>query len=552
MSILHQPNKSDYRKKILDLLNDVDTYEPLKKDPTNLYKTKLVNILRDWKTNKSISDNLYHRLYPTSDLPPRFYGLPKIHKANIPLRPIVSSIGNITCSISRYLTQVLSPMVGKNEHFIKNSADFVRKIKDLEVPPGRKMVSYDVSALFTSIPVDKALTIIESRLKEDIHLNQRSELTIPQIITLMSFCLNTTYFVFEGNFYKQKHGAATGSSVSPVVANLYMEAFEKKALATAPIPPHLWMRYVDDTFVVLHEYEIDRFTTHINSQDPNIKFTIEPESEGRIPFLDTEVLLNDDASTRTKVYRKPTHTDQYLNWSSNHHLEHKRSVVRTLLQRADVVSSTEEDKKAEVEHIKTALAANGYKPWVMRIPEKKKKDKTQEKSSRSNAPPIALPYIQGLSENLQRIFRNHNIATYHKPFNTLGSLLVKPKDQTPKESQCGLVYHIMCQSCNHTYIGETGRNMGVRFKEHTTRKNTNSAVKEHLEATNHRCSMENVKILEREENWYKRKVKEAIMIQRHQPTLNRDKGLELPPVYSSLLSHDPNGSCDVSAPQQRH
>ena len=111
MSILHQPNKSDYRKKILDFLNDVDTYEPLKKDPTNLYKTKLVNILRDWKTNKSISDNLYHRLYPTSDLPPRFYGLPKIHKANIPLRPIVSSIGNITCSILRYLTQVLSPMV---------------------------------------------------------------------------------------------------------------------------------------------------------------------------------------------------------------------------------------------------------------------------------------------------------------------------------------------------------------------------------------------------------------------------------------------------------
>ena len=129
---------------------------------------------------------------------------------------------------------------------------------------------------------------------------------------------------------------------------------------------------------------------------------------------------------------------------------------------------------------------------------------------------------------------------------------MKPKDPTPKESQCGLVYHIKCQSCEHTYIGETGRNMGVRFKEHTTRKNTNSAVKEHLEATNHRCSMENVKILEREENWYKRKIKEAIMIQRHQPTLNRDKGLELPPVYSSLLSHDPNGSCDSSAPQQRH
>ena len=128
-----------------------------------------------------------------------------------------------------------------------------------------------------------------------------------------------------------------------------------------------------------------------------------------------------------------------------------------------------------------------------------------------------------------------------------------PKDQTPKENQCGLIYHIKCQNCDQDYIGETGRNMGVRFKEHTTRKNTNSAIKEHLEATNHRCSMDNVKILDREDNWYKRKIKEAIRIQRHQPTLNRDKGLELPPVYSSLLSHDPIGSCDASAPQpQRH
>ena len=94
--------------------------------------------------------------------------------------------------------------------------------------------------------------------------------------------------------------------------------------------------------------------------------------------------------------------------------------------------------------------------------------------------------------------------------------------------------------------------MGTRFKEHTTRKGTVSAVKEHLEKNNHKCSLDNVKVLDREENWHRRKIKEAIMIQRHQPTLNRDKGLELPAAYSALLSHDPNGSCDASAPQQRH
>ena len=313
------------------------------------------------------------------------------------------------------------------------------------------------------------------------------------------------------------------------------------------------MRYVDDTFVVIHEYNIDEFTSHINSIDPNIRFTMEPEMNGRIPFLDTEICLNDDASINTKVYRKSTHTDQYLNWNSNHHLEHKRSVVRTLIERAESIPSTESFKKEEMEHIKKALAANGYKPWMMEIPKKKVKDKsTTGKSTGIRIPPIALPYIKGLSENLQRLFRSHDVPTYHKPVNTLKSLLVKPKDPIQKEDQCGLIYHIKCKDCNDTYIGETGRNMLTRFKEHTSRKGTNSAIKEHLEEKNHTCTLEEVKILEREDDWYRRKVKEAIFIQRHQPSLNRDKGLELPPIYTPLLSHDPYGSCDHSAPSQRH
>ena len=174
-------NTNDYKRKIQDLLQDQNTYEPLKKDPTSNYKTKLITILRKWKSEKTIPDNLYHRLYPTSDLPARFYGLPKVHKDNVPLRPIVSSIGNITCNIARFLTQVLSPLVGKTKHFIKNSSDFVKKISQLEVPPGRKMVSYDVTALFTSIPVEKAIQVIEKRLRSDHTLHQRCELRVEQV-----------------------------------------------------------------------------------------------------------------------------------------------------------------------------------------------------------------------------------------------------------------------------------------------------------------------------------------------------------------------------------
>ena len=100
-----------------------------------------------------------------------------------------------------------------------------------------------------------------------------------------------------------------GSPVSPIVANLYMEDFEDIALSSAPNPPSVWVRYVDDTFVKIHEYHVDEFSSHINSIDPKIQFTIEPELEGKLPFLDLCVHVLEDGATKLTIYRKPTHTD---------------------------------------------------------------------------------------------------------------------------------------------------------------------------------------------------------------------------------------------------
>ena len=171
----------------------------------------------------------------------------------------------------------------------------------------------------------------------------------------MKFCLKNTYFSFQDLLYEQVKDVALGSSVSPIVANLYMEYFEQKALNTAP-PPRLWWRYVDDTFIIQKEVNKQNFLQHINNGDPAIPFTVENNKEdGAIPFLDTIVKPEADGSLSITVYRKPTHTDQYLQWDSHHHLSAKFIVINTLTHRANTLCSNPELLCKEMNHLRKAL-----------------------------------------------------------------------------------------------------------------------------------------------------------------------------------------------------
>ena len=169
--------------------------------------------------------------------PPKFYGLPKIHKTGNPLRPIVSSRGLVTYGVIKVLSKVLKPLVGKSPHHIQSTSDFINRANELSLQPGECLTSYDITSLFTSVPVDPALNIIKDVLEKDEKLNDRTVLSVQDIIELLGFCLHNTYFSFQNKFYEQGEGVATGSPVSPIVANLYMEYFEGKALrSTVNLP----------------------------------------------------------------------------------------------------------------------------------------------------------------------------------------------------------------------------------------------------------------------------------------------------------------------------
>ncbi|XP_070576839.1 uncharacterized protein [Ptychodera flava] len=223
----------DYKGKINKMLSVTSTYEKLKNDPTTKSQRQLCNILKSIKDKGELPDHLYNKLRPAgrSTPAPKFYGLPKIHKADVPLRPIVSSIGSCTYNTAKELARIIGPLVGKSPHHIKDTTEFVNKMKNKVIPPDYTIVSFDVSALFTSIPTDKALKCIQQRLQDDDTLQNRTTMSTASICKLLEFCLDNTFFVYNSNFYRQCHGAAMGSPISPIVANLYMEMFENEALA---------------------------------------------------------------------------------------------------------------------------------------------------------------------------------------------------------------------------------------------------------------------------------------------------------------------------------
>ena len=137
----------------------------------------------------------------------------------------MSSGGSITYGVAKELASIISPLVGQSQHHLKNTLHFIQKIQQVKLEQGEVISSYDVKALFTSVPGDPSINIVKQRLTQDPTLPQRTQMSIPQIVTLLELCLKNTYFLFQGKYYEQVHGAAMGSPISPLIANLLTEEF---------------------------------------------------------------------------------------------------------------------------------------------------------------------------------------------------------------------------------------------------------------------------------------------------------------------------------------
>ncbi|XP_068704583.1 uncharacterized protein [Montipora foliosa] len=183
----------------------------------------------------------------------------------------------------------------------------------------------------------------------------------------------------------------------------------------------LWLRYVDDTFVIL-ENDTSRFLDHLNSQDVNIKFTQEHCANNLLPFLARLVKINSDGSLSTRVYCKPTHTDQYFQFSSHHPLIHKLGVIRTLEHRANTLITHVDEVEKEKEHIRKALNLCGYPCWAFQKASSSSQRDHQRQGQEQRTGPsgswnirITIPYVTCVSDAMKSVFRSFGFPPLSSP-----------------------------------------------------------------------------------------------------------------------------------------
>ena len=330
----------------------------------------------------------------------------------------------------------------------------------------------------------------------------------------------------------------------PTLADIFMGHHEKRWLEeNEVVGPSFYKRYVDDIFAVFDsEVEAYNFFNYLNRQHPNITFTKEKHTDGKLPFLD--VLIENNGGLRTSVYHKPTYTGLLTNFRSFVPYIYKINLVKTLLDRIFKISSTKSGFDKDVDKLKDCLARNSFPNKVTdRIIKKFLDNKMtptnvladETRPVLEEARYFKLPYIGDFSKitrdkiaklitkfckkgiNAKLVFNTCKIKEYFTS-----------KDKMPDCFKSFVVYTFVCARCKSCYVGRTHRHVNTRIAEHL--KDINSSIFKHINANaecgNAYCS-DSFKIIDQASTQYELNVKEGMHINWLRPNLNKQKKHEI-------------------------
>jgi hypothetical protein len=456
----------------------------------------------------------------------------KTHKSsrdNIVIRPIVNSIGSPGYNLSRFLQNILQPLINES---VPSSECVINEIKNIEpavLLQRNYPISLDVENMFHNIPRDLAMDYLKLKL-QDTTIDLCS-LPVTDVVNLVAVCLSCNHFKHNNNLYFQRTGLPMGNRLSGILSELFMMKLQGEIYASLPffIPAY---RYVDDLLIfATGEEEANLIHSRFNSNPYGLKFTLELPVNRSIPFLDFKVKINDGCA-EFDFYRKPQRKDIFVNAGSALPDQTFSNIVTNEWSRIKNRCSNAQRLEHHNKEFVNRLRRNGHNPNILRALENKNKN--------HNA--LRMRSIQTVNDkfflNIPFVSNNieHKIKQSLKPLGVKihiahkGSQLKQVLNKNVKRNKCnmascklksdlclikGAVYQIQCDLCKATYIGSSWRHLHTRFKEHISQKA--SPIYVH----NSKCKGQlKIEVLTTDNNIQRMRIKEAVLIKEKKPSMN--------------------------------
>jgi hypothetical protein len=463
--------------------------ETLAEDPTKRY-VKILNETINKCTNL-LDERTRRYIKPIHAQAPQLTGLPKLHKQNIPIRPLINYTTAPSYKIAKLLQQIIKNNINlENDRSIKNNIDFVNKIKVTKLLPQYKIASFDIENLYTNVPVTDTIDILKENLIRKATMNTQE---INELIILVQKILKQNYFTFNGQFYSQSKGLAMGSPLSGILAELYLNHFENKYLLSNNNIHHkniiAYHRYVDDTFCVFNGSlrQLENMKKYMNSINNQIRFTLETEDNNCLNFLDLTLIKQKDCF-KFNIYRKPTTTNITIHADSYHPWSQKMAAYNAFVHRLLNIPLDKEDFIKEIDTIKSIAITNGYRSTIIDklIDKHRRKKNLGTNIPRHDKKFISVEYTNLIPQIIKNQLKKYNITVTFRTNNNIQNVLQTKRNKNPET--CSGIYKIVCDDCDKFYIGQTGRGFKDRYIEHLPKKNIKnikSSYAQHLIEYNH-------------------------------------------------------------------
>ena len=456
------------------------------------------------------------------------YGLPKTHKERLAMRPILSATGTYNYTLAKWLDEKLKPL-SVNNHTISDVFQFAEEIRELDFNEDDILVSYDVSALFTNVPLEETIQILANKAFNQNWFNETYNLNITQedLVELLRVATKHQLFQFNGSLYEQIDGVAMGSPLGPLMANTFMCSIEEK-LESEDKLPSFYKRYVDDTLAAVKDISTaTTFLATLNEAHPAISFTMEVANNNKLPFIGME-LTKIGKRLETCVYRKTTNKGLLLHYQSHVDARYKRSLLMTMLNRAHCLSSSPDIFAEECDNLRGIFLK-------LRYPEKlinstitrfiESRNQQQFREVQINAPVrIILPFKDQRSADIVR----RQLSDLGKKINSdirpvftskkIADDIRVAEAKPPLINQQCVVYEFKCDLCDADYVGYTRRHLFQRIVEHK-----HSAIGKHLRDSHNQENKdltEQFTILKKCRGKFECLIYEMLFIQEKKPKLN--------------------------------